>query len=299
MPRPTPLPDPLNSTPFTIATARERGVSPRRLRAQDLDRSFWGLRAATPQTSVLERCALLQLRMPPESYFSHGTAALIHGMPVPRFVEADPTLHVSVRAPARAPHASGLRGHRSSAPETPVTRHGVRVSTIERTWCDLATQLSIPNLVAAGDFAIHHRSPLTSRERLELAVHTGTNRRGLRRLVAALPRLDSRSESPQESKLRLILCDAGMPPSRVNHVVNDAFGEFVARTDFFLDELNVILEYQGDYHRTTPGQWRADMTRRARIEAHGPRVMELNADDLKDPVELVSRVWALAAIALR
>ena len=99
--------------------------------------------------------------------------------------------------------------------------------------------------------------------------------------------------------MRLILCDAGMPPSRINHLVSDAFGEFVARTDFYLDELNVILEYQGDYHRTTPGQWRADMTRRAKIEALGPRVMELNADDLKDPVELVARIRALSAIALR
>ena len=82
-------------------------------------------------------------------------------------------------------------------------------------------------------------------------------------------------------------------------MVSDAFGEFVARTDFHLDELNVILEYQGDYHRTTPGQWRADMTRRAKIEALGPRVMELNADDLMNPVELVARIWALSVIALR
>jgi very-short-patch-repair endonuclease len=78
--------------------------------------------------------------------------------------------------------------------------------------------------------------------------------------------------------------------------VTDRFGEFVARTDFILDEYKLVLEYQGDYHRSTKGQWRADMTRRSKLEAEGWRVMELNADDLKDPIELVTRMRKLARL---
>lgn len=37
-------------------------------------------------------------------------------------------------------------------------------------------------------------------------------------------------------------------------------------------------------------QWRKDMTRRSRFEAKGWFVMELNADDLDDPTELVERI---------
>ncbi|MDZ4046071.1 MAG: DUF559 domain-containing protein [Rhodoglobus sp.] len=53
----------------------------------------------------------------------------------------------------------------------------------------------------------------------------------------------------------------------------------------------LIIEYQGDYHRTR-AQWRKDMTRRSRLEARGWRVMEVGADDLRDPRELVARVRA-------
>lgn len=297
MTRPSALPEPLGHGPFSVATAREMGVSERRLRARDLDRSDWGVRAGASQKSLIERCAMLQIRMPSNSFFSHSTAALIYGMPMPRFIENDPALHVSVPAPARAPHAIGIVGHRTSAPSATALRGGVRVASPERTWCDLGAILSVSNLVAAGDFIIYHRAPLASMEQLALALRTATNRRGRRKLEVALLRLDGRSESPQESRLRLILQNAGLRVARINHVVTDRFGEFVARTDFHLDDLNVVLEYQGDYHRTTVGQWRSDMTRRSKIEATGPRVMELNADDLRDPIELVARIRALAALA--
>jgi very-short-patch-repair endonuclease len=58
----------------------------------------------------------------------------------------------------------------------------------------------------------------------------------------------------------------------------------------------LALEYQGDYHRTKKGQWRADMSRRSKFEALGWRVMELNANDLKDPAELVDHIRAPAQL---
>jgi very-short-patch-repair endonuclease len=78
--------------------------------------------------------------------------------------------------------------------------------------------------------------------------------------------------------------------------VTDRFGEFVARTDLIIDEYKIVLEYQGDYHRKMVGQWRADMTRRSKLEALGWKVMELNADDLLDPEELIRRIRALASL---
>jgi very-short-patch-repair endonuclease len=52
----------------------------------------------------------------------------------------------------------------------------------------------------------------------------------------------------------------------------------------------VLIEYQGDYHRKVQGQWRKDMTRRSRLEAQDWVVIELNANDLRDPDELASRI---------
>jgi very-short-patch-repair endonuclease len=297
MPRIRPLPSSLLDGPFTIDTARSAGVGRGRLRGDDLERTYWGLRTTAPLVDVEARCRLLALRMPPGSFFSHVTAALVHGIPVPIALEHDLTIHVSVAPPARAPHARHLRGHRLAIqPHDVVTLRGLDVTTAIRTWCDLGAVLTLFDLVAAGDFIIHHRNPLATIADLEHALSTFASRRGLRILRVALSLLSDRAESPPESKLRVILVQAGFPTARINHTVTDRFGEFVARTDFILDEYKLVLEYQGDYHRSTKGQWRADMTRRSRLEAEGWRVMELNADDLKDPIELVTRIRKLARL---
>lgn len=234
---------------------------------------------------------MLRLRMPPEAFFSHATAAVLHGIPLPFRYESGVDLHVSFRRPARAPHASGIRGHRSSASEAEVQLvRGIRTTTPARTWIDLADHLSTFDLVAAGDFLIHHRMPLTDLAALAHAVDTRTNPRHLKRLHEAYPLLSDRAESPPESILRAILLSAGFPNPEVNHSLTGRFGEFVARTDLSFASLKLVLEYQGDYHRTTKGQWRADMSRRSRLEALGWVVIELNADDLRDPGELVARI---------
>ena len=41
-----------------------------------------------------------------------------------------------------------------------------------------------------------------------------------------------------------------------------------------------------------------DMTRRTRLESTGWRVMEINWDDLKDPIELVARIREQMRLAI-
>lgn len=230
--------------------------------------------------------------MPSESFFSHSTAALLHQIPVPARLEFSSVVHIAAPSPSRAPHATGILGHRLTVhPDDVEIVAGVRSTTAARTWCDLASQISLLDLIAAGDFLIHWRDPVVTATQLRAAVLRQKSRRGLRDLHAALALLNDRSESPPESVLRALLALAGFPEPRVNHVITDHFGEFVARTDLIIDEYRLVLEYQGDYHRTTKGQWRSDMTRRSKLEStEGLRVMELNADDLKDPGELMYRI---------
>jgi very-short-patch-repair endonuclease len=61
---------------------------------------------------------------------------------------------------------------------------------------------------------------------------------------------------------------------------------------FEFTEYRTLVEYQGDYHRLTKAQWRKDMTRRSRLEAAGWIVIELNADNLKNPADVVARITA-------
>ncbi len=276
---------------FRTRDASALGITAHALRSDQFDSTFWGIRSHLAPTTTAEQCRALLSRMPHGTFVSHTTAALLHRMPLPWHLERSTDLHLSVPSPHRAPHATGIRGHRLTlGPGELDVRESVPVTSVERTWCDLATVLHFYDLVAAGDFLIHRRAPLTSVEKLRAAVERRAGGRGTRLLARSLLLLSDGSESPPESKLRVILAEAGAPAVRVNHVVTDLHGEFVARTDLVVEEWNLILEYQGDYHRTTKGQWRADMTRRSTLESLGRRVMELNADDLRDPSELMQRI---------
>ncbi|MCW4385769.1 hypothetical protein OH146_08270 [Salinibacterium sp. SYSU T00001] len=231
--------------------------------------------------------------MPRNAVFSHSTAALLLGAPLPLGLELAPDLHIAMPAPQRAPHARGIRGHRLTLkPHDVHTTQELRHTSPARTWCDLATQLTLLDLVAVGDYLLHGSRPLVTLDELGAMVVRFAGRRGYALLVRALPLLDGRADSRPESHLRVIFVEAGLPPSRINHEIVMTDGGPDVRTDLHFDAANVHVEYQGDYHRTRE-QWRKDMTRRSRLEARGGHVLEINADDLKDPVELVARVRML------
>ncbi|MGX5681135.1 DUF559 domain-containing protein [Schumannella luteola] len=238
---------------------------------------------------------MLALRLPAHAFFSHSTAALLWGAPLPWSVETQPRIHVSVQAPAARLHSRDVIGHRLDIVDSDVTTWGgLRLSAAARTWFDLATQLDLGDLVAVGDYLIHYRAPFTDRVELARVIARCEGARGVRLAREALALLNDRAESRPESLLRVILVRSDLPTAEVNHVLVDTETGKQMRPDFLFREQQVILEYQGDYHRTR-AQWRRDMTRRTRLEAQGWKVVELNADDLKDPVELVARIRALLA----
>ena len=291
-----PLPSELSSTPFTIRDAA--GLAPTsRLRGRDLNREVYGTRIATQSLTFEQRCQLFQRRMP-AAFVTHASAARLWGLPLPWQLENQVVVGVSKPHPQRAPHANGIRGHSLliEAREIRVLPSGVRVTSPARTWHDLASVLEVPDLVAVADHILHWRSPIGTRAALAAMLEASTTRRGSARLREAIALSSDRSESPQESRLRVLLHRAGFPAPRVNHVVEDRFGEFVARTDLLFDEYDFVLEYMGDYHRTTKGQWRADMSRRSRLESRGRGVMEINSEDLLDAEELSQRIRARVAI---
>ena len=292
-----PLPQALTRTPFRTREAEQLGVPYSRLRASDLHRGIRGVRSAITPATTAEICKLFTERMPDTAFISHATAAKLHGIPLPYRLEQDVRTHISVPAPARAPHASGVVGHMLQIESHELTVHDeLTVTTPIRTWLDLGPMLRLHDLVAAGDHLIHWRLPQATPGELAEALSSRLDRRGRRTIGSALGLLNDRAESPPESILRVIVVQAGLPVPRINHEVSDQFGEFVARTDLVFDEYKIVLEYQGDYHRKTKGQWRADMTRRSKLEALGWKVMELNADDLRDPGELIRRIRSLASL---
>jgi very-short-patch-repair endonuclease len=289
----TPTSTRLDSEPFRNRDGVAHGITLKRLRGQDLDRAVWGVRRIPRPGEIefLERCRSFAVRMPSGAFFSHSTAALLLGVPLPYRLERENRLHIGLPTPVRAPHASGIIGHRLDlSPDHLVATRGLVHTSPARTWCDLASLLNLYELVAAGDFLAHWKLPSATVPDLRRTSRSFVGRRGMATIREALPLLNNRSESPPESVLRVILAQAGLPSPRINHEIVLTEDGSVVRTDLAFDKKRVLIEYQGDYHRKKTDQWRKDMTRRSRLEAQGWIVIELNANDLKDPNELVARI---------
>lgn len=297
MPTPTPLPPPFDDAPFATRSARAQGVSANRLRRRDLEAPFQGVRV--PRHLTLDhvvRARAVLTRLPPTTVLWGPSAARLWGIPLPRALEESVVVHVAVPAPTTAPVGRGIRGHSVSLPRADCTnRHGVALTTPTRTWLDLARMLRVEQLVVAGDYLIHWRTPLAASEELVDAVAHSAARRGIRRLREAVELVEPRSESPRETEVRLILIRAGITGLVSNPEVTTS-GGFRYRLDLALPHLKIAIEYQGASHFSVD-QTERDMTRRSRLAADGWIVIEVHRRDLADPHELVMRV--LAAIALR
>jgi G:T-mismatch repair DNA endonuclease (very short patch repair protein) len=116
--------------------------------------------------------------------------------------------------------------------------------------------------------------------------------RGSARAQLAARLADGLAESPQETRLRLLLHRAGVPPVAQYRVV-DRDG-LVARVDFAYPELRLAIEYDGLWHaeRRT---FLDDRRRLNRLTATGWIVLHVTVDDLRRPEQLLARVHALRA----
>ncbi|HZK58312.1 MAG TPA: hypothetical protein VFC59_00375 [Cryobacterium sp.] len=285
-----PLPGAFGDQPFLVAEARDAGVGRSRLAGADLRSPFWGIRSSG-SAGLGELCRALLLRMPPNAFFTHETAAGLMGLPLPRRSEAALPLHVGVPAPVRAMDARDVAGHTMRiGPDELMVRQGLPLTGPARTWLDLAARLSLLELVAVGDYLVRWEHPLTTLDELTDVVTRYSRRRGLALARAALPLLRTRSESPRESVLRVIIVLAGLPEPECNFNILDPLGRFLARGDLAYPEFKLLLEYQGDHHRTDRAQWRRDIRRVGRVEDHGWQMLQFTDDDLRNPVELVARI---------
>ncbi len=266
------------------------GLSRDRLLGRDLARPFQGVYVAKERALSLQvLCDGLARRLDPTAFFCGITAARLLGVPLPHRVESSPLIHVGVPSPRYRPVGRGLVGHAFAIAKDDIrTWSGLRLTSPERTWCDLSAVLSVSDLVAAGDYLIQWRLPMATPESLAAATRAHAGQRGVTRARLALPFLDGRSESPQESRLRYLLVCARLGELVANLPITTS-GGYRYRADLAFPAHKVIIEYRSGFH-DSPAAFRADMTRVSRLEADGWKVILVNGDDLDNPEELVGRI---------
>jgi hypothetical protein len=110
------------------------------------------------------------------------------------------------------------------------------------------------------------------------------------RVRRACRRADGLAGSPQETRLRLLMAQAGLPAPVAQHVVRHA-GRDVARVDFAWPGPRLAVEYDGAWH-AEPGQFGRDRARLNRLQAAGWRVVFVTAADLHRPALLLATIRA-------
>jgi very-short-patch-repair endonuclease len=215
------------------------GVGGAQLRGPNWKRMARGIYvwAGLPE-APLSALEALAHRLPSGSAFSGMTAARVFGL------ELGLDESVEVSAPLGLPlRYSGdwkVR-HVSLRPGDTMCHQGLPVTSPTRTFFDLARLLQRADGVAALDWALHHRWVLLPR--LQSYLDERPRWPGVNRARQALAVADGRSESPMESRLRVILVDGGLPPPDVQVWLGDR------RIDMAYRDVKLGIEYDGDTHR--------------------------------------------------
>jgi hypothetical protein len=77
---------------------------------------------------------------------------------------------------------------------------------------------------------------------------------------AAVKLVRERVDSPRETWLRLCLVLAGLPEPECNLIIGNDHGP-MGRVDLVYLAFRLIIEYEGDQHRTDRNQWNHDIDR--------------------------------------
>lgn len=179
---------------------------------------------------------------------------------VPRSVDPDLPVHVSVPSYLPRPVGSGVVGHRfDPAVDDVVLLEGLRITSPWRTWCDLAAAgAEDTDLVILAD-ALRRRHPGVGLRRLSERLDAWGSGRGARSLRRALARSRDAVDSPMETRLRLLFVGARLPEPEVNEWVRLDDGTPIHKPDLSWPKWRVAADYDGVHHaaRDVEGDVRA------------------------------------------
>ncbi|KQO60307.1 hypothetical protein [Curtobacterium sp. Leaf261] len=284
-----PVPQALRNRAFDTTTARRFGMTRTQLGSPLLEAPHHGVRVpAGTSDSIPGRARGLVPALGPHRYFSSVTALAIWGAPLPRRLTENGPLHVTSIRPTIRTRRPGVVGH-TSGPVTILMRGGLPVESAELAWLHAARELSVRELVVAGDALVGNGTgTVTDLVRLRTVVTEAAGARGVERARDAVGLVRAGSESPKETEARLWLPAALAQEVELNVEVYDR-GVFLGRPDLVFVRAMVTLEYEGDHHRTDRRVFRNDIARRRGFEDAGWRVFQMTQDDLARRSDTVRR----------
>lgn len=295
---------------FTTRDAIAAGATIDALRHPSFRVPFPGIRATTPEVpaaslreSVLNSARDFAPRLRPGEAVSHTSALLLYACPI----RTDRSLHVTALAPLNRSRVRGVRGHRHCSAE-PIHIGPVEgIPTVDplTALAYSSTYLPLRELIVAADHLRRKRGYRGQIPALEaapiLARHAAQFRgAGVRHLRLAVDLSRAGAESRMETLTRLVLVAFGLDTFFDAQVeLSDCAGR-IGRFDLVSRTPKVIVEYDGDQHRTSKLQHARDLHRLDRARELGYTVIRLvQADIIDRPRETAKRVAAALGVNIR
>ncbi len=241
------------------------------------------------RTLALARVLAVHEQLRTAHVVSHASAALVWGLPL---LTIPSTTHVIQTVKPASDGAEDVVRHTHRLPEEHRTvRHGIRVTTLERTLVDCATLLPPLGGLVVVDAGLHIGA---DRARCAEILTAAGSRRGVRRARAVFDLADDGAESPGESWLRFVFLRAGLPAPKTQIRVPTRLGEYWG--DMGWPDWKVLAEYDGraKYGGRGGEPLVAEKRRQDAIEEEGWRVLRVVAEDLRNPADVVRRVARVA-----
>ncbi len=200
------------------------------------------------------------------------SAAALHGA---KWVDDDASAEI-LYDNRRPPNGIRALSDRYQDDEVETVR-GVAVTTPARTALDIACRYPLGDAVAAID-ALARATKLKMAD-VELLAERYRGRRGIRAALQALDLVDAGAESPQETRVRLLLIRAGFPRPETQIPVYDEYGQLVAVIDMGWRDLMVGVDYEGEHHRMSRRQLDRDIRRSEALTELGWDDVRVTAED--------------------
>ncbi len=242
------------------------------------------------EVTLLDRIEGAWLRSGRQGVIAGVAASALHGA---QWVDDDIPIELIWKY-SRSPTGLLVRNETLAGDE--ITRvAGMSVTTRARTAFDMGRYLPRGEAIARLDALMH--SQIFSIEDVLLLAKRYRGARGLKALRAALPLVDGGSASPQETWLRLLYIDAGLPRPTTQIPIVEGRGRLVRMADMGWEDFMVVSEYDGEHHQTRRGQYVKDIKSLRKARALGWIVDQVVKEDQPDDIverartALISRGW--------
>ncbi|PPG42293.1 endonuclease domain-containing protein [Pseudoclavibacter sp. RFBA6] len=296
---------------FTTRDGQSAGISARELYGGDYGRPHRGVFTTRPVESAVDYARAFAPRMRDSHALGDTTAARLWGLPLPRRLDAERTVHIVVPSGRNKPRGNDIRARSIQASNWARTiEFGLSLAPPPLTWALLARVLTTRELVTVGDALVttsrSYRGinrpydpavsenpyspvpPLAQLPELQAVTDSWGRTVGATRMRSALTFIRPGVESPMETLTRLAILEAGFPEPAVGYRVLDG-AILIGRVDLAFPEAKVAVEYDGEYHWEKK-QAMEDLARINRLQHAGWTVIRVTNRDLANPTAFFSQL---------